>query len=189
MVRVLLDIVIDETQFSGAIRTRPGPVWLVIHPDGLSNPVVTRKVSPNSTPYFNLALRLVLLVPSVNESYLKVSLCTPSADGARAEVLASSQIRLSCLPTGAPKSFTFSLIRRGTTSEEAALVSAKALVSELAFAAQPTRATYAGESPALQRQGTRQMQMTYPAGVPYPNPRSMLVENIRATQNITTKLR
>lgn len=162
MVRALLDLIIDETQFAGTIRTRQGPVWLVIHPDGLSQTVTTPRVSPISTAHFNMPIRLLLSVPSLSAGYLKVSLHGLSRDWAGVEVLATSQIKLMYLPTGTAKEFRFPLIRKGTTSEEAAVVSARGVISEIAFMEAATRSTYAGEGKTVHRQ--EQLQSTYPSG-------------------------
>lgn len=127
----LLDLLVDEAQFAGCIRSRGMPVWLVIKADGVGTSIATKPVAP-STARFQLPVRWVLNLMSLESAYLKISLHS-SGDPNYNVILASAQIRLSDIATRPAQNLTFPLLLHNNTTVEAALITIQANVSPLNF--------------------------------------------------------
>jgi hypothetical protein len=127
----VLDIMFEETQFSGNLRSLPTPVWLSICADGIRQQPTTPQVPATTTAHFQYPIRLVLNLPALDGYYFKTRLCTYTEDRSSVRVLANAQIALSRLLVGVPQQFTYPLLAVQNTAMELAIVSARAAISPL----------------------------------------------------------
>lgn len=145
----ILDILLDEGQFSSYLNQFVSPMWLVFSADGLSKSVSTQRVLPNSTVRFNFATRLILNLSSIDNAFLRVSLCTVlDSDPTKQKLIASSKINLNALTPGRCSKITFPLLDAIDHRREAALLSVQASLNDLRQVSQ-IRNTY----PTVPRQG------------------------------------
>jgi hypothetical protein len=129
--KFLLDVIIEEVQFHGYLRSLPTTVWIIIKTDGVRQAVRSDAVWPRQTARLNLQLRLVLDLPCLEGYYFRTSLCTFTPDRSQVKVLASSQIALQSLPNDPCHSFTFPLLKAGDPSTEAVIIGAKTVLREI----------------------------------------------------------
>lgn len=128
----LLDILLDEGQFSPYLNQVLSPMWLIFSADGLSKSVSTQQVLPNTTVKFNFSTRLILNLQSLENSFLRVSLCTVlDSDPTKAKLIASSQMNLNVFTPGKCMKATFPLLDALNHNKEAALLSIQASLSDL----------------------------------------------------------
>ena len=145
----LLDVLLDEGQFSPYLNQFVSPMWLVFSADGLSKSVSTPRVLPNPTVKFNFATRLILNLVNIDNAFLRVSLCTVSdSDPTKAKLIASSKMSLSALTPGRCSKITFPLLDTLDHRKESALLSFQISLSDIRAVSQ-MRHTY----PTLPRQG------------------------------------
>jgi hypothetical protein len=151
MTNYVLDVMIEEVQFSGALRALPGPVWIVLQVDGVSRRIDCPHVNPAVTARMRFTARLVLNLPDLEGNYFKTSLCTYNDDQSRICVLANSQIKLTALPTGLPQHFTYPLLSCQDVTVDAAIVSASATISPIPREPEvkPIRSTYSAGRPPV----------------------------------------
>jgi hypothetical protein len=131
MANFVLDIVLEETQFSSQLRTLRAPVWLCVAADGIRQQPTTAQVPAKGTQRFCHPMRLVLNLPALEGYYFRTRLCTYNEDGSSVRVLANSQISLARFPTGTPQMFTYPLLNCHNTAMELAIVSARAAISRV----------------------------------------------------------
>jgi hypothetical protein len=131
----LLDILVEDAQLYTACSTIRTPLWITIRADGLQQGFDTPSVPACPRPSWRTPVRLVLNLPSLNGCHFKATLRT---SGYLGEVIsiACSQVRLSGLPTGRPRSFQFALQNTRDFAEQAATLSVTAAISELALSPQ-----------------------------------------------------
>ena len=137
----LLDIEVQETQFSAAVCSRGGVVWLRLIVDGISKPVETERHPPSATVRFNHRARFVLNTPTLEGQYFTTLLCALTQDRGP-QVLGAGRIPLRNFVHDGPAKFTFSLMdtdRRGTV----AIVETTLCMSSVSL---PQRATYPGST-------------------------------------------
>lgn len=127
----ILDILIEDGMVSREFSSLSTPIWALIRVDGVKNNFTTNQVPASPNPRFNTATRFVLNLPDLNGAHLKASLCTYK-DG-RTNVFAISQIRLSSLPFGRPKRFSFPLMNSQNTNTQAATLNITATISQMTF--------------------------------------------------------
>jgi hypothetical protein len=128
--------------------------------------LTTSQVSAHATARFHSPFRLVLNLPSLDNSYFKTSLCTLSDDGTQVRILGNSQIKLTSLPTNPPQQFTYPLLSIQDTRVEVAIVTARATIApvNLADAAPPARP---GALPFARQQGPPLFQPQWQAPNPF----------------------
>jgi hypothetical protein len=131
MANFVLDIVLEDTQFSSQLRSLRSPVWLCVTADGLRQQRTTTEVPATGTQRFHHPLRLVLNLPELDGYYFRTRLCTYGEDGSSVRVLANSQISLARLPLGTSQMFTYPLLNCHNPKMEFAIVRARAAISRV----------------------------------------------------------
>jgi hypothetical protein len=131
MANFVLDIVLEDTQFSSQLRSLRSPVWLCVTTDGIRRQLTTAQVPATGTQRFRHPLRLVLNLPALDGYYFRTRLCTYGEDGSSVRVLANSQISLAKLPIGTAQLFTYPLLNCHNPAMELAIVSARAAISRV----------------------------------------------------------
>lgn len=145
----ILDILLDEGQFSPYLNQFVSPMWLVLTADGLSKSVSTPRVLPNPTVKFNFPARLILNLNNLDNAFLQVSLCTVlDSDPTKKKLIASSKMKLNALMPGRCSKITFPLLDSLNHQKEAALITIQVSFSDLRQVSQ-IRNTY----PSVSRQG------------------------------------
>jgi hypothetical protein len=123
----ILDLVVkDATLTIDRIST---PLWFIISADGLPQPFATPPASIASGPSWNYPARLLLSTPDLNSCYLYVTLCTYGPGNQGVFQLARSRIGLRAIPRGAPKQFSFPLMRCQNGAQEMARLCLCAAIS------------------------------------------------------------
>ena len=177
--RYLLDIEVQETQFSTRVCSRGGVVWLRFIVDSVSQPVETEKHPPSATVHFNHARRFLLNTPTLDGLYFKTLLFTLTQDR-RAEMLAAAQVPLQKFAHDGPAKFTFSLLAGDSRSTDA-IVTITGCLSSVSL---PQRATYPGSAepfppPIKKKMPRAEIQATYGGRM---EPRFPYPQSLRGTQ-------
>jgi hypothetical protein len=126
----LLDILVQDAQLYAACSAIRTPIWITIRADGLQQPFDTPAVPASPRPSWRTPVRLVLNLPNLSGGHFKATLRTAGYLGEIVSI-ACSQVRLSSLPAGRPKSFVFALQNTRDFAEQAATLAVTAAISEV----------------------------------------------------------
>jgi hypothetical protein len=126
----LLDILVEDAQLYTACSGIRTPIWITVRADGLQQPFDTPAVPACPRPSWRTPVRLVLNLPNLAGGHFKATLRTAGYLGEIISI-ACSQVRLSSLPVGRPRSFQFALQNTRDFAEQAATLSVTAAISEV----------------------------------------------------------
>jgi hypothetical protein len=129
----LLDIQIEEVQFSAYVHTLYPSVSLFLKSDGVQQTIRGPQMSTLTTARFQFPCRLVLNLASLDGCWFKTSLWGYDATQARQIPIASSQIKLENLPKDEFQRFSYPLLNVRNTGVSVAMVTATAAIRPISF--------------------------------------------------------
>jgi hypothetical protein len=126
----ICDILVEDAQLYESMSSFRTPLWITLRADGVQVTFDTPHVPASPHPCWNTPVRFVLNLPNLEDRHFKATLRTTGYLG---EVLsiACSQVRLTMLPRGHPRKFSFPLQNTRDFSVQAATLSITAAISEL----------------------------------------------------------
>jgi hypothetical protein len=125
-----LDVLIEEAQLYESMSSIHTPLWITLRADGVQVTFDTPQVPASPHLRWNTPVRFVLNLPSLEGRHFKATLRTTGYLGEILSV-ACSQVRLSMLPHGHPRKFSFPLQNTRDFSIQAATLCITASLSEL----------------------------------------------------------
>jgi hypothetical protein len=147
MTGFLLDVQIEELQFSGYLHTLHPSVWLLLKADGVHQTIRGPQMSTLTTARFQFPCRLVLNLPCLEGYWFKTSLWSFDPNQSRQIAIASAQVRLENLPKSQFQRFSYPLLNVQNPKVTAAMVTATAAIRPIALGPGPP--LIPGQSPDL----------------------------------------
>lgn len=131
----ILDMVVNEGQFTHALTSPNKPIWIMFKVDGTNSSISTPKVMFSAKSTWDFKLRVTPQISSLEKAYIYVNLCTLSEKGDQVVSVAVSKVGLKNLPVGNPRSFKFPLMSTTNTAIQVGQLKLTATIS--AFVAKP----------------------------------------------------
>ena len=129
----ILDILIEEAQFSSYLHRIKKPMWFVLKADGVKKSVNSKQVMPQSLIEIKFGARIILNLENLSSSYLTMHLCMAPdvSNPQKILIVACSKMKLESISTGKCVRFNFPLFDTMNPSKEAVLLSVQASISDM----------------------------------------------------------